>query len=234
VAGACNASYTSRPAEALEAVEKAIRLDPRNPGNLFFRGMAYTLLGRYEEAITDLKRSPVNDLWHHVFLVSDYIELGQEDDARAEVAEVERRCALDHSSPIGYLALAFVMNRMAEPKEALVAVEEAMRLDPGDRDALLLYEAGLAYQGLGRYQDSITAYKRYLAHYPGFFYAHCGLAVDYAELGQDDAARAEVAEALKLFPQLTVATLYPTVGPKGKLLAEQTRWSADLRKIGLK
>jgi adenylate cyclase len=225
----------ARPAEALVAVEKAMRLDPRNPDYYVFeQGLAYTQLGRYEDAIPALKRDMTltNNLWDHVHLALDYIELGQEDAARAEVAEVERRVAVNPSSPLGYWALARVMNNMAEPAQALVAVEKAMRLDPGNRDKYLGMQ-GFAYQGLRRYEDSITAFKRYLALRPDIFWAHLGLAVDDMELGHDDDARAEAAEALRLDPQFNLEMIYRTVGPKGKVLTENARWSADLRKAGL-
>jgi TolB-like protein/DNA-binding winged helix-turn-helix (wHTH) protein/cytochrome c-type biogenesis protein CcmH/NrfG len=225
----------ARPADALVAVEKAMRLDPRNRDNyLFESGYAYTQLGRYEEAIPALKRdlALTNNLWDHVFLVGDYVELGQEDAARAEAAEVERRVALNPNSPMGYLALADVMNTVAEPAQALVAAEKAMRLDPGDDRYLL--EEGAAYLRLGRYEDSIPAYKGFLAVHPDIFWAHVGLAVDDIELGHDDAARAEAAEVLRLNPQYSLEMIFRTVGPKGKVLAEQVRWSADMRKAGLK
>jgi tetratricopeptide (TPR) repeat protein len=189
------------------------------------------LLGRYEEAIPLLKRDLAHsdNLWAHVYLVRDYIELGQEDAARAEAAEVERRSAVDPDSPVGYMALALAMDYMGEPAQALAAVQKAMRIDP----RCLMWE-GWIYQGLGRYQDAITAMKRYLLlRPPDIFTAHLGLAIDYTELGQDDAARAEVAEALRLNPQFHPEMVFRTVGPKGKVLAENTRWSADLRKAGL-
>jgi adenylate cyclase len=226
----------ARPAEALVAVDKAMRLDPRNRDNyLFEQGFAFTNLGRYEEAIPALKRdlARTNNLWDHVHLVWDYIELGQEDAARTEAAEVERRVALNPNSPMGYLALEIVMNNMAEPAQALVAAEKAMRLDPASGDKYLLWK-GVAYQGLGRYEDSITAYKGFLALHPDIFWAHLGLAVDYIELGHDDTARAEAAEVLRLNPQFNLEMIYRTVGPKDKVLAENARWSADLRRAGLK
>jgi hypothetical protein len=39
---------------------------------------------------------------------------------------------------------------------------------------------------------------------------------------------------LRLNPQFNPEKFFPTVGPKGKVLAERKRWSADLRKAGLK
>jgi adenylate cyclase len=227
----------ARPAEALVAVEKAMRLDPRNHDYYVFeQGLAYTQLGRYEEAIPAFKRdlALTNALWDHVNLARDYIELGQEDAARTEAAEVEQRVALNPNSPMGYLALAYVMNSIAEPARALVAVGKAMRLDRGNRGDKLLLGEGSAYLGLGRYEDSITAYKDFVVLHPDLFWAHLGLAVDDIELGHDDAARAEAAEVIRLNPQFSLEMMYPTVGPKGKVLAENTRWSADLRKAGLK
>ena len=36
-----------------------------------------------------------------------------------------------------------------------------------------------------------------------------------------------------LNPQYSLEMIFRTVGPKGKVLAENVRWSADLRKAGL-
>jgi hypothetical protein len=58
---------------------------------------------------------------------------------------------------------------------------------------------------------------------------HLNLAVDYIEVGRDGPARAEAAEVLRLDLQFTLAIIAPAVGP-----TEQARWSADLRKAGLK
>jgi adenylate cyclase len=86
-----------KPAEALVAVDTAIRLDPLKQNfcvcHLRFRGVAYTLLGRWQEAIDAFKRHlshfPHN-FWAHAYLAVDYMELGHGDAARAEVAEVQR------------------------------------------------------------------------------------------------------------------------------------------------
>jgi tetratricopeptide (TPR) repeat protein len=161
---------TGRPAEALVTAEKAIRLNPLFAPFLEQLGTAYTRLGRYEEAIPVLKRGLASSdlLWEHVDLVQDYTELGQEDAARAEVTEVQRHSALDPNSPLGYFALALVLDSMGESAQALVAVQKAMSLDPTHRDYYLSAE-GLAYVELGRYPDALAAYKRHAALYPGIF-----------------------------------------------------------------
>ena len=54
------------------------------------------------------------------------------------------------------------------------------------------------------------------------------------ELSQDDAARAEVAEAQRLDPQFTVETAFPVVSLQHKALpAKIDRFRDDLRKAGL-
>ena len=77
-----------RPAEALAAAEKATRLDPKST-DFLVQGWAYTQLGRWRESISALKRlSPSNNPWPHVWLAVDYVELGRDDTAKAEIAEV--------------------------------------------------------------------------------------------------------------------------------------------------
>jgi len=84
--------FSGKPAEVIGLEEKAIRLDPRNRDYyLFWEGTAYTLMGRYAEAIPLLKQHLTRypgDLSSHVTLIIDYIELGHEQEARAEAAEV--------------------------------------------------------------------------------------------------------------------------------------------------
>ena len=82
---------TSKPEEVLAYAQKAIRLDPRHPEKYSMpEGVAYNGLGRYAEAVEALKRSDQSNPWVHVNLVYAYSELGREQDARAEAAEVLR------------------------------------------------------------------------------------------------------------------------------------------------
>jgi hypothetical protein len=80
--------------------------------------------------------------------------------------------------------------------------------------------------------------KRFLARYPNQIAAHYNLIVAYVELGRMDEARAQVAELLRISPQLTLAgfkrseehgVAYPL-----KDRALQARELADVGKAGLK
>jgi adenylate cyclase len=87
---------SGRSAEAVVVLKKGMRLDPSNngwPWYLLIEGLAYTYMGRYEEAIPvfkeDLAHRP-NDLIAHEWLAASYAGVGRLDDARAEAAEVMR------------------------------------------------------------------------------------------------------------------------------------------------
>jgi adenylate cyclase len=83
-----------KPEEAIPTVQKAIRLDPASPDfYLSTLGGAYLDMGRYQQAAAILERrlgSYPNDLDAHVALAVAYTELGRDQDARAQVAEVMR------------------------------------------------------------------------------------------------------------------------------------------------
>jgi len=81
-----------RPEETIGLVEKAMRLNPCYPVYYLQElGTAYSMTGRYEEAIAPLKRVATfnpNFVFAHLVLASCYAELGREEEARAEAAEV--------------------------------------------------------------------------------------------------------------------------------------------------
>jgi tetratricopeptide (TPR) repeat protein len=220
-----------KPTQALIATERAIRLDPRNTINYVGeQGRCYELLERWDASITPLKlwlaRVP-NDYYSHARLAQDYGGLGDNEASQAEVAEVQRLVALEPNSAIAYLALADASNGAGRPTQALAALKEAIRLDPSWADKLAdrSMSQGWAYSQLGRWQQAISVLKRY--QFTDLPRLHVLLAVDYVELGRDDAARTEVAEILRLYPQIS-ARIGGAAFP-----ANRQRAVADLRKAGL-
>ncbi|HKV56187.1 MAG TPA: tetratricopeptide repeat protein, partial [Candidatus Binataceae bacterium] len=83
-----------RPEDELRATEKAMRLDPASQDWYEYAvGSAYFQMGRYQEGVTALKRSVSvnpNFLATHLILAATYVELGRDQEARAEAAEVMR------------------------------------------------------------------------------------------------------------------------------------------------
>jgi adenylate cyclase len=85
-------TYAGRPAEALDAIALAMRLDPHYPSIvLHFVGQAHFSLERYETAIELLleriTRTPGTDS-SRLLLASCYGHLGRAEDARATWAEI--------------------------------------------------------------------------------------------------------------------------------------------------
>ncbi len=232
-------NFQGKPAEALVAVDKAMRLDPRNPDKIYLypKGLACTSLGRWQEAIPALKsfvaRYP-DFIWAYAELVLDYSALGDGDGARTETAEIESAITRSPNSG-GYSALASALNVQGRPAEALVAVDKGQRLDPHPDSDLFLAHQGIANTLLGRGKEAVPVLKRHLVSHPENFVAHAYLAVDYMEIGRDDAARAEVTEVQRLNPEFSVEIIFPTDSLQRKALpAEIDRFRADLRKAGLK
>jgi adenylate cyclase len=83
-----------RPKEGIALIEKAMRLNPRYPATYpVYLGIAYRVLGRYEEALVPVKQALTlnsNLLAARWNLAAIYNELGREEEARAEVAEMLR------------------------------------------------------------------------------------------------------------------------------------------------
>jgi len=87
-------NFTGQAEKAIGVLEQALRLDPHNPvayqGTL---GWSYLLARRYEEAIATQRKvlsHNRNMLDSHLILTICYSELGREEEARAEAAEVLR------------------------------------------------------------------------------------------------------------------------------------------------
>ncbi len=87
-------NFSGRPTESLVAAEKGMRLNPRHPGYcLIMVAGAYMCMGRFEEARSTFEQALViqpNDPAMHMWLAIVDVELGRNDDARAEAAEVLR------------------------------------------------------------------------------------------------------------------------------------------------
>ena len=83
-----------KPEEAIGQLKIAIRLSPiAEPWYHGSLGVCYRMVGRSEEAVPLLKKviqHNQNDVFAHLELAATYIELGREEDAKSEAAEVLR------------------------------------------------------------------------------------------------------------------------------------------------
>jgi tetratricopeptide (TPR) repeat protein len=147
------------------------------------------------------------------------------------IAEEERALALGPNAIFNYTGLAFVLTCIGRPKEAIELAERAIRLDPHNAGGYEL-DLGRAYYLLGWHEEAIAALQKTLTWNPNFLATHVLLAATYNELGQEEEARAEVAEVLRMAPNASLEGLRQRLPFKDPAVSE--RWLAALRKAGLK
>jgi hypothetical protein len=71
--------------------QKGMRLDPLHPGGYFFQiGWAYISLRQFNRAVVALKAADQNNPWTHGGLAHAFVELGREQEAKAEMVELMR------------------------------------------------------------------------------------------------------------------------------------------------
>jgi adenylate cyclase len=102
-----NLVYFGDHEKAISLFEKALRLNPFPPSWYFqFLGSAYRFLGRYEEAISAIKRATYREpsnVFAHLSLAASYVLSGREKEANAEGEEVLRidpHFSLEHFAKI--------------------------------------------------------------------------------------------------------------------------------------
>jgi adenylate cyclase len=111
----------------------------------------------------------------HSLLGGIYAQKRQYDQA---MAEGERAIALDPNNADSYARQAEVLNYAGRPEEALLALEQALRLNPR-YPPLYLVELGWAYRSTGRYAEAIATLKELISRSPNFMTAHLHLALSY-------------------------------------------------------
>jgi adenylate cyclase len=220
--------------------EKAIELDPQYAaayaalGSSHFLDWAFQWSQNPPQTLDQAfalaqKAVSLDDSLPYAHTLLGGIYLRKKQPARA-IAEAERAIALAPNA-YGYAGLADILTFAGRPEEAIGLVEKAMRLDPQNA-AYHSYPLGHAYRLLRRYEEAITALKRVLARNPNHLGAHGHLAAVYSELGREDEARAEAAEAQRISPKNSLA-LFRQMLPYTDQV-ESERFLAALRKAGLK
>ncbi len=109
-----------------------------------------------------------------------------------------------------------------------------MQLNPAI-PASYLTILGIAYALSGRQTEAVETIKRVFDRNPSndvAFHAHLSLAIRYVELGQEENARVEAEEILKLVPNFSLE-IWGQRNPN-KDQAQTERYMAALRKAGLK
>jgi adenylate cyclase len=120
----------------------------------------------------------------------------------------ERAVRINPNDPQMLSILGAIMHFSGKFDESIAVTKNAMRLSPY-YPALFLRILSMSYLSAGRYKEGLAASELLLAraHKGEFspFWAHMGLAEAYIGLGQDQKARVNAEEMLKMNPNFSLA-----------------------------
>jgi adenylate cyclase len=163
----------------------------------------------------------------HRLLGYVYLRKKQHEEA---IAEAQRALALDPNDADGYETLGEILSFAGRPEEALGLVEQALHLNPR-QPVSPLWLLCRVYRLMGRYEEAIATCKSVITRNPNHLSAHLELAFIYIDLGREEEARAEVTEALRVNPKLSLKVIQDAPFKDPAVVESMI---ADLSKAGLK
>jgi TolB-like protein/class 3 adenylate cyclase/Tfp pilus assembly protein PilF len=227
-------NFVGRPAEALQMIEQAMRLNPRYPPfYLFELGWAYTSMGRYTEAITTLReflsRSPSHPPGHHLLALSYVYQWASQQNAGAQTLEqavitTQQGIALNDAYFVGHRALGTVYLWQKQYEPAIAELEQAIALDPNMADGYAFLAETLSR--VGRPKEALRAAEQALHFNPLVVDYHLdSVGATYYLAGRPEDAIAPLKKFLLHYPNilgahLTLAAVYSELGKDTEARAE--------------
>ena len=229
---------------ALELLQQAVGLDPNYAHAHALMGWIYVSMfnldtrrpiGEYTAKALDVGAKAValddQDPWGHLAL-----GLGHARRRRSDLAlsHLSKSLDLNPSFALGYAGLGYALAVGGEPERGLQALEQAHKLSPRD-PFLALYSPIVRYMALfalARYEETIEVCRATVALHPNHAGAWRLMTVSLGLLGRVDQAKAALAHALTLQPDLSSAHVENNtvfVDP-----ADRARFLEGLRKAGLR
>ncbi|HTV53290.1 MAG TPA: tetratricopeptide repeat protein [Terriglobia bacterium] len=216
-----------KPAQALKAYQRAVRMDPNNPN----RYLDYTRLlmdaGRYDESehLVEAGLNLVPDPYAlEIRLGSVQMMMENYGEARESF---EAAIKAHPEIALGYVALAQTYLRRQQNQQAATVLAGARRKLP--RQFLLEYFYGLALLRLGQKDEAIKVLKSAVALKPDIPEAHFELGQAYLQSNRTGAARNEFECAIQLNPDYAdayypLARIYARMGDteKARQMAART------------
>ena len=146
------------------------------------------------------------------------------------IAEAERGVELDPNSGHANFNLSVVLRYAGRPKEAIPAIQKALRLEPIPPDNYV-QNLAMVYWQSGDCKEALATCDKGLKRDPDSLNSHAIMATVYSSCGREREARREAAEVLRINPKFTVES-YTRILPY-KNPSDRERTAQGLRKAGL-
>ena len=146
--------YHWRWADAIDAFERAVQLEPNNPTVLNFYSGFNSYLGRHEKAVELARRAEVidpNNQGNPLRLATVYWYVGNYEAAAESLREYIRSGS---TNPLAYLWLGYMESALGNNAEALRQLQIAEQISGEDIPLNWLPELAYAYAQLGRDEDA--------------------------------------------------------------------------------
>jgi adenylate cyclase len=131
------------------------------------------------------------------------VYLWKDKDYTRAITAGERALTLDPNDADSYVELAGLLSYVGRTTEAVTLLQKAMRLNP-QYPSRYLFALGHIYHAAWKNDEALTVLQRFVAQNPDALVARVDLACTYSELGQEEEARTQVAEILRLKPDFSL------------------------------
>jgi adenylate cyclase len=226
---------------AKQLAEEAIALDPNYAWAYYILGRAhmmdvwFTSSKSPEDSIArsrELAKKAIvlDDSLAEAYALLGYLFTMTEQHDKA-IALVEKAVALNPNSADLHYRLGKVLNFVGGWEESIPEYKKAIRLDPIPPN-YYLWSLGLAYAWTGQYDEAKKWCEKAVGQQPDDIFARIMMTTVYSWSGQDEKARAEAAEVLRISPKFSVEKYAKKI--KYKNQDDKDRVIEALRKAGLK
>jgi TolB-like protein len=203
-------------AEAVRLLNRALEIDPRYSAAASLAILCHTLnllqgwsvdpafdakeATRLSQLVLSIDENDPETLacvgWAKAFISQDAV-------SAAEM--VDRAVALNPNSAIAWSYRGFVYMYAGISDEALRSYEHTLRLSPLDpMRYFIIAMIGLAYLGLGRFDEAVMEARKSIGQHPDFMPAHCCLASALAHLERKEEAAEVLQRVRRLRPDFRI------------------------------
>jgi TolB-like protein/tetratricopeptide (TPR) repeat protein len=227
-------------AEALRLVSRALESDPRYAfaatlaGSCHLQnvtqGWAADPKSEFAEGLRLLQLALSIDGNDHLALSMLGYAVGWSGDFDTAIEMVDRAVASNPNAAFAWGLRGWAYRVAGKPEEAIRSFERAVRLSPFDPLLFVrLTGMGVAFVGLGRFDDAVAAAKKALSQNRTFAAAYRCLTAALAHLGREAEAREAAARLLELEPDFRISEWVARSGRRH----DDQMFIDGLRKAGL-